>query len=414
MVSTIAHTTSRKRLFLILLLFALLGLVVVFVRFRFYGHYEGIYILTGDRPVIVIADDLTLGQENELLLALPFEQFLDLFGNDEERAVQGNALACEWFSRDGSGFVRNHFADGSIVLTCLSRFIDSGGNVTKGVFVGGGLPYRLEGQKRVTLNETGMAYYDTSRWYHLWCNVNESISPASNPSVIIAPSSWQFLGSRAYKAFPGLLALESSHRVELDGVPFRLDRFAFFKAGCRYFTLVIRIQNEGVRPAGYFYVYGDEPWVGNYGTSTGNVGWLADRLVRYEQQVDPIRYGWGGYFDYGNDAAGESHDGATGMANFIEWQQGVRPNLVYFSNRIGSFAEERDRVPLGSTDNRVMFLQWGPRYLYPGQSDTLVLVIGMADRDPASGFPVKPETAFDPGDYAAVLPSGFFRSLPLR
>lgn len=407
-IRAVFHTMTRRRLLgAVLACLFVVGLVAAFVRVRFYGHYEGIYLLKDDRPGIVIADDVILGQESEVLAALPFERLLEVFANERDKAINSESLDYEWFSHDGSGFVRSYFADGTVMLTCLSRFVDSGGGETRGIFVGGGLPFSLRSEGDGSLNETGISFYDTSRWQHLWCNVNESISPGDNPGLIIAPSTWQFLGSRAFKALPGQLALQSSHRVVLDGVPLRLDRFAFFKAGRHYFTLVIRIVNEGARPAGYFYVYGDEPWVGNYGTSAGNVGWLADRLVHYEQSVDPERYGWGGYFDYGNAAAGESPGSGSGTANFIEWQQGVRPNLVYFSNRIGAFAEERARVPLADPANRVIFLQWGPRYLYPGQSDTLVLVIGMADHDPVSGLPVKPATTFDPRDYAPVIPEGF-------
>jgi len=60
----------------------------------------------------------------------------------------------------------------------------------------------------------------------------------------------------------------------------------------------------------------------------------------------------------------------------------MRPDLGYFSNKEGKFAEVSEKVPLYSRNNRVMFLQWGPRLILPGQSDLILLTIGIADKDP--------------------------------
>jgi hypothetical protein len=100
-------------------------------------------------------------------------------------------------------------------------------------------------------------------------------------------------------------------------------------------------------------------------------------------------------YDCGNSVIPGEAAGVTHMANFIQWLGDARPNLVYFSNRIGSFAEEGERVPLSDKENRVIMLQWGPRYLLPQQSELLILAIGMADHDAATGFPQKPEVSVD-------------------
>lgn len=386
----VLQLVSSRRRFACILTFAVLVLFASTVRIRFYRHLEGLYVLRGESGLIELKDDLVLGDEKRLLLALPAEPVFRFLRGNVSYATGATRLEHEWFRFDGSGFVRGYSADGSIFLTCLSRFLDSAGKETKGLFVGGGLPFDLEADRRVTLNETGMAFYDGSQWHHIWCNANESIAPWRHPADAIPPSSWRFLGSSTKKSTSEELVLTSSHEVPMDGVPFRIDRFASFRAGARHMTLAIRITNTGTQPAGYFYIYGDEPWLGNYGSSVGNVGWVHDRIVKHEGTIDPQRYGWAGYFDYGNDAAGEAHV-YSGIANFIDWQAGVRPDTVYFSNRIGAFADERDQVPLSDASNRVLFLQWGPRLLNPGQSETIVLSVGMADINPVSGFPVKPD-----------------------
>lgn len=403
---TLSFLISSRRRIVFAVAVVVLALCASVVRFRPYWHFEGIYVLKGGGGLIEIKDDLVLGDEGRLLLALPAQPVFRFLRGGVSHATVGTHLEYEWFRFDGSGHVEGHFSDGTIFLTCLSRYLDSGGKETRGVFVGGGLPFELGETGKDTLNDTGVSFYDGTRWHHIWCNVNESIAPWSNPSAVIAPSSWRFLGSRVARKTPEELVITSSHEVELDGQPFRVDRVAVFRAGTRYFTLAMRFTNTGRFPGGYYYVYGDEPWVGNYGTSIGNVGWVRDRLVTHEEAINPWEHRWAGYFDYGNDAAGEEHI-FSGLANFIEWQGNVTPDLVYFSNQIGTYAPRGSSVPLNDPQNRVLFLQWGPRLLNPGKSDTIILSIGMADRDPVSGFPVKPDTSLHPALLEPFFASGF-------
>jgi hypothetical protein len=175
-----------------------------------------------------------------------------------------------------------------------------------------------------------------------------------------------------------------------------MDRFAFYRAGDKFFTLVIRITNTGKTPSGYYYVYGDEPWVGQFGSSEGNVGWTKDRLYYYESSVDTKKYSYAGIFDGGNVAVpNQEYVLYSNAANFIEWLGDVRPDLVYFSNKIGLFADEKRKILLDSPNNRVMMLQWGPRILPPNASESIILAIGMAEKDPRTGIPVKPALQLD-------------------
>lgn len=397
----------KRRLFTLAALLVVALAAATSVRVRYYGHWQGIYILKGTDGRLLVKDDLMLGDENGLLFALPAEPVFRFLNGDVSHATGGPRLEYEWFRRDGSGFVRSFAADGTEFLTCLSRYLDSGGEETQGLFVGGGLPFDLEKDRRVSMNETGMAFFDGKYWHHIWCNVNEAISPWSNPAAVMPPSALKYRGSRILESTPQRLVLSSSHWFELDGVPVSMDRFMVFRPGTRYVTLVIRMTNIGKQPTGYYYVYGDEPWVGNYGSAEGNVGWVVDGLVPYEGTIDPERYGWTGYVDHGNEAAGETHD-RSGLANFIEWKGPLVPDTVYFSNRIGSFSDSSARIPLSHPQDRVIFLQWGPRLMAPGQSDTIVLSIGMADREPNTGFPLKPDTSFDLASFGQFLASQGF------
>ena len=168
-----------------------------------------------------------------------------------------------------------------------------------------------------------------------------------------------------------------------------MNRTAHFKAGEPYFTLLITISNAGNRPTTYNYVYGDEPWLGNYGTAGGNIGWAEDGLYQYRGWLNTRKLHYAGLYDFGNDAIGEGHD-FTLAANFIAWSSDVDP-AVFFSNGPLDIPEfNKNTVPL-SSNTRYMGIQWGPRTLQPGQSEAYTLAIGMAGRNPKTGIPVMPE-----------------------
>ena len=97
--------------------------------------------------------------------------------------------------------------EGRQLLTVFSRFIDDSGNETSGLIVGGGLPANVDEDDIVKMNATGMAYYDGTRWFHIWCNVNEVISDSRFKEVF--PSSWKYLGSRVLHYNAEDLILES-------------------------------------------------------------------------------------------------------------------------------------------------------------------------------------------------------------
>lgn len=395
----IASLSKRKRLFAITMILIVLPLLFLFyaTHFDFSSDFEGIYILNCDRGLLFdIKNDLMLGEENRLLAKIEFNPIYNFFSGKKKHPANTPHLNYRWNNRNGSGYIFNYSADGKQLLTCFSRFRDSRGKIPKGLFVGGGLPYSNHDNIELTMSATGMAHFDGKAWRHLWCNVNETI--ASTPEDKHDPSSWKFLGSKVLFANDAKLVIRSSHEVPFRNTVLRVDRYAIFRAGETYFTLLIKIANIGTYPTDYYYVYGDEPWVGEFGSSAGNVGWVKDRLYYYEGSVDPRQYSYAGMYDIGNPLILGEKKTFTGIANFIEWMGDITPELVYFSNKEGQFAEEKERVPLYSKDNRVVFLQWGPRRLLPGRFEYLVLAIGMAGNDQKTGLPVKPNVVLDPAD----------------
>ncbi len=399
-----ASLLTKKRLLYIssVAILSLLVVFVVLIRFDISGNFEGIYLLKRSHGALFdLQDDLFLGDERRLIFRLDFEPVYELLHPASRSGSQTVHLRHEWSEQNGNGYVVTHLPGGSQLLTCFSRYRVHENISSKGLFVGGGLPFSKNEEGEVTMNETGMAFYTGKEWHHIWCNSNEAI--VSQSGRILYPQDWKFLGSRVLEANDKKVVIKSSHEISLDGADLRVDRYAFFKAGDTFFILAIVIRSRAPFATAYLYVYGDEPWVGEYGSSIGNVGWVKDRQLNYECSVDAGKYSFAGMWDVGNPAVpGEFEAGKniTGMANFIEWLGDNRPDRVYFSNTMGKFADESRKVPLSSRDNRVLFLQWGPRFIEPHQDQVILLGIGMAGIGPQKKLPVKPSVSLSDEDRA--------------
>ena len=324
------------------------------VHLDFSDEINGLYLLKCDRGrALDIKTDLLLGEENRLLAKLEFQPIIRFFGGGERPARKAH-LEYRWNKRNGSGYIFNHNSDGTQLLTCFSRFLDSQGAIPKGLFIGGGLPYSRHDDIELTMSATGMAHFNGKEWHHLWCNANETI--ASGPDEKHDPSTWQFIGSKIVSSNDQKLILRSSHLIPFKGTTLRMDRYAVFQADQNYLILMFNITNIGSMPTEYFYVYGDEPWVGEFGTASGNVGWSKEKLYYFEGAVNPQTNSYAGMYDKGNPYILGEKKSFTGMANFIQWMGDNKPDLVYFSNKEGQFAEEKEMIPLHSKDNRVIFL----------------------------------------------------------
>jgi hypothetical protein len=353
---------------------ALAGLLAAVTRVSIVGHWYGLYLLRSkDGPTLELKDDLFLGDGSRLVVGVPFSALRRLVAGRAEAA--GASLALEWDAREGSGLVRNRLDDGTELVTIFSRYEDSEGEHPHGLFVGGALPDIAADPG--AQNESGMTHHDARGWTHIWCNVNEAFFIPQTPTPIY-PSQWRFLGSRVLIREGERVVLESSHELELGGVRLRMDRFAYFRAGRPFFKLGIRLVNLGDREVQYSYAYGDEPWVGEFGSAAGNYGWLKDGIVKEEAVVDMAVNRWAGIVD-----------SKTGVADFLAWVGEDLPDVAYFANQPGM---QKQGAPL--TSNEVFIgVEWSRRTIRAGEERSILLSIGMADRDPATGRPALPAGA---------------------
>lgn len=388
---------SVKKRATLLFFSSVISIVLVFifnhyVNIHIAGHFEGFYLLrlkNGDGKKYQFSDHLFVGREKEIVYAVDLQH--GYFGLVRKllvrRQEESNHLHVEWNPRDGNGMVSSYFAGGTKLVTYLGRYLDDEQEV-HGIFVGGGLPATVESNVSYNMNNSGMTYFDGKRWYHIWCSVNEGIGSAVS-GAILTPSKWEFLGSGVEKRGSDNVVINSSHKAVLDGTPLRIDRRASFTAGETYFNLEIKITNLGERPLVYNYLYGDEPWIGYYGTSLGDVGWVKERLVNHEEIMDTRKYSFIGMADLGNSVIGE-RPVYTNLANFIEWFGEEQPKFAYFTNDMNQMPRPDKKNPLESNE-RFLGIAW-ERWLKPSGTATIRLAVGMAMLDPKTGIPEKPLT----------------------
>ena len=352
------------------------------VDFSFRGHMEGIYLLKNPAGhSLRIADDVYLGEEDILIAGVNFEglhKFLNMKWNHDRPYLE-----VEWDKADGTGYVRNYLGGDKVLMTEFSRYADnSGKDKTHGLFIGGALPEALLDAR---VNNSGMSYFDGERWSHIWCNTNEGIGSSISPHRY-PPGSWHFLGSRIVSRTAEHVVLLSEHQLAVDGVLLRMERTVEMTAGTPDLNLTVRIYNPGNDVANYFYYYGDEPWLGDFGSASGDVGWVDGRLVEYEEYLDPKRVSYAGIADYGSSVLGEGHN-YSHAANFIAWLGPDKPDIAFFANQYrGLTLGAGAPVPLQG-DSRSIGMYWGPEILSPGQEQIFKLAIGMAEHNPATGLP---------------------------
>lgn len=378
----------RRRIFLILSIAVITALLAVGINISLNNDIEGLYLLKGSGGQgVELAAALYLGEEGRLIAGF------DLPGNDPlgDGIVAGEKrLDLVWHEGVGHGYLSNHLGDGTVLLTNFSRYRDSEEQVTHGLFIGGASPAALRADSPDHLNNSGMTWFDGKGWNHIWCNTNEGIGSTASLKGF-APSAWSYLGSRIVMQNEQHIVVSSSHEVRIDNVPLHIKRTIEARAGEPYLKLQVQITNVGSAPSHYFYYYGDEPWLGDFGSSRGDIGWTQDRLIEHETFIDPKKQSFAGMVDYGNAAIGEGHN-FRHVANFIDWSGPDRPDIVFFANRFDGFAHDpRLRMPLQG-DARSIGMYWGPRTLAAGQSQTIALTIGMAEHDRGTGMPRIPTT----------------------
>lgn len=375
--------------------FLLITASVFFFRslFNLTSSNSALYLIKDDYGRLHITRDLSLEDSGKLVFMIdanPVFKFLDSMAT---ALTDDPFIEVTWDEENGKGIIKEFRPDGTIFQVVLSRYTEGG--IPHGIFIGGELPFgdanRFESK---TNDNTGMSYYDGKKWQHIWCSINEAFE-IKGIKRLFSPWDWRYIGSKVIKKSSGNeVMIESLHQLNthLDNAPvpvkLSMRRTLSKRSGEDYIRLRVEVINRGSVPVNYAFMFGDEPWVGRYGSSAGNVGWSRETVYRHESFISPFEHNFAGFWDIGNDLAGEK-DKFSGYANFVEWTPNP-PTTIYFSNDFGKVEDGR---VLNSPNNRVIDLMWLNQELMPDESKSYTLAIGMA-KPSKETLPVKPEVMF--------------------
>jgi hypothetical protein len=170
-------------------------------------------------------------------------------------------------------------------------------------------------------------------------------------------------------------------------------KLASTRADARFWVIATRIENTCEGPVSFDLWSGEDPWLGLYRSSDGDVGWTPAGLVSHETALLSGEFAVGGFYDLGNPALGQADLGFSNQANFIEIDPAApAPDRALFANRFAHAAREVE--PERPLDNRTLTalnLGWTGRRLARGEALTIAYAMGMATTGMPGEVPRPPE-----------------------
>lgn len=187
---------------------------------------------------------------------------------------------------------------------------------------------------------------------------------------------------------PDGLVLRSVNRAE----GLEVVRYLSWPKGAAFLIVATYLRNTGDRPRRMAFWTGDDPWVGRYQTSAGDIGWTAEGLVLNEARIPGASFGYGGIADLGNPALGDAPGDFSAVANVIMPDPNrPPPDVVYFAN--GFAHRDADVDPLRALEPwtpTAINLGWTEIRLAPGAVVQFRYALGRADAAGSDGIPRPP------------------------
>lgn len=291
-------------------------------------------------------------------------------------AVNGPGLHLEWDPETGKGAVVHRTPEGDRYRTCFHCGYPG---YTGGLVIG-------------SYNGSGFGYYPARpirghRLINLFCAQDESIWDLDEQKE--HTYGWSENFGQGDDGTPlefrkGQVVRQTDEALVLRSVNetgcYRVIKVAHTRAGAAWWIIATRIENVCDRPIRFDFFSGDDPWLGLYRSSDGDVGWTPAGLVQQETYFPPGAFSAGGVYDLGNAKLGQTSESFTGEANFMQLDPvSPRPDRTFFAN---SFAHEvGDIDPRRFLDNKTLTalnMGWTARTLDPGEGLTTAMAMGRA------------------------------------
>ena len=285
-------------------------------------------------------------------------------------------LEAKWDPATGRGAVLSHLKGGDLLRTCFQ--CDFPG-YTGGLVIGG-------------YSGSGMGLYPKApirgfKAINVFCAQDESIR--DHESGLEYTYGWsenmgegrggerlEYVKGEVLESGPQRVVLRSINR----GGCYEVTKVATTRAGDLYWIIATRVTSVCQKKIRFDLYSGDDPWIGTYRSSDGDVGWTPAGLVRRELALPAGRFTAGGIYDLGNRALGQKEGSFSGQANFTLLDPvSPLPTLTAFANRFAHTAAEVDpKKPLSNDTLTALNLAWNGLELAPGEGFTFAFALGLA------------------------------------
>lgn len=312
-----------------------------------------------------------------------------------------------WDPATGRGSIRQRFDSGDVAQICLQCGFPG---YTGGLVIG-------------NYNGSGFEWIPSVpiRGYHslnIFCAQDESIwDRSSNKEYTFGWSENFGTGEDGERleyvsgAIEELVAERVVLRSKNRGGCYEVDKRLIWKQGATYVLIGTRVWNICNNAVQFDFWTGDDPWIGKYRSSEGDIGYANGMLVRFEAKLESTTFQFGGVYDLGNIESGEREGTFTGAANFMmprpRLNMGGRgspeapfasnstfpqPDNVYIANRFAhADSEIRPQRPLDNKGMLAINLGWKSVSLAPQETVSFGYALGMAQSTGTAEVPLAPK-----------------------
>ncbi|MFH1132218.1 MAG: hypothetical protein V1754_12850, partial [Pseudomonadota bacterium] len=219
----------------------------------------------------------------------------------------------DWDAKTGKGTVQQNLSSGDVIHTCFHcGYKGYTGGLVIGSYNGSG--YGLYPKKPIRgFNKINVfCAQDESIWDHKE-KTEYSYGWSENFGKGNDGARLEYVRGRILEQTPQRLVFQS----ENAGGCYRVTKVAYARAQKPWWLIATRITNSCKEPVKFDFFSGDDPWLGLYKSSDGDVGWTTDGLIRNEAYFGFGQFPAGGLYDLGNQELGQKEGSFSNQANFF-------------------------------------------------------------------------------------------------
>ena len=247
-------------------------------------------------------------------------------------------FVCSWDPATGKGKVTQHLVGGDRYELCLQcRFPGYAGGLWAGSMNGSGFqwipPEPVRGFKSLNLIcAQDESIYDETAGLEYDAGWSENFGKGADGVRL------EYLGGEIVSdGSVGDLVLRSVNGAGC----WQVSRYLLWPRGTDYVVISSAIENTCKDRRIISFWTGEDPWIGRYRTSEGDVGWYSGGIVKTELALEGSQFRWGGMYDLGNDLTGEDSSRFSNVANFHAVDPSLpAPSVAFFANRFAHAAED--------------------------------------------------------------------------